>query len=310
MAMQDDDMSDIATTVLQYAPFMNFTDKDGDEEMRSPRTPTWAPSVAVTPFDFEKYFPRTPLPAHMKKAAAIPPPPESPLPWIWQCHLCRNRYPLGVTRRCLYDGHYYCSGETNVKNLKKKRKGHACSSEFDYEGWDEYGDWRREALQAVDNKRTLKRCEKCDFPSMCRTPKEQYPVQKPEKTRTSIALVEPTSKKQDKKPTTKLEFLLPSAEELTAMHEWDPEDEKRQAGSSSAKADKSIDFDAILHKEVSPTGNDGQKLKQRQSKVTDLWKGSMSNMKKDKSNGRGLTLNLEQEKPKKAVDFVMPSLDL
>lgn len=299
MAPQEDDMSDITTTILEYAPYVRFSET---EDIRSPRTPTWAPSVAVTPFDFEKYFPRSPLPPQMNKAT-IPPPPDTPLPWIWQCHLCRNRYALGVTRRCLYDGHYYCSGETNVKNLKKKKKGQAYSSEFDYEGWDDYGEWKRKALATMNQGKVLKRCEKCDFPSMCRTPRDQYPIQKEKK---SPPPVIPTA--QPKKSNLQLDFLLPSAEELVALEEGEKEELLRQAGSSCARADKHVDFEKILREAIR---QEEEAKKQKQSKLTDLWKGKGS-AKKEKGNG--LTLNLEQDKGRKTSsgtqEFVMPSLDL
>ena len=297
-------MSDITETVLQYDSYISFGE---DENMRSPRTPTWAPAVAVTPFDFEKYFPRTPLRPQMRKAT-VPPPPESPLPWIWQCHLCRNRYPLGVTRRCLYDGHYYCSGETNVKNLKKKKKGHACSSEFDYEGWDEYGEWKRKALAVIDQAKVSKRCDKCDFPSMCRTPPEQFPIKKEKKSPpppTVVAVAKP--KEQD----TQFDFELPSAQELTALEESDKEELLRQTGSSLAKADYTVDFEKILRDTL---GIEAGGKKQKQSKITDLLKGKTSS-KKDRTSdkrGNGLVLDLDQDKRRKSSgqEFVMPSLDL
>ncbi|KAE8442482.1 hypothetical protein EG329_003325 [Mollisiaceae sp. DMI_Dod_QoI] len=49
-------------------------------------------------------IPSPPLPAEYLKAA-----PPIPHPWIWRCHLCRTTYRLGVTSRCLRDGHYFCS---------------------------------------------------------------------------------------------------------------------------------------------------------------------------------------------------------
>ena len=38
-----------------------------------------------------------------------PPPPSNPYPWLWKCHLCNSIYRLGVTRRCLEDGHFFCA---------------------------------------------------------------------------------------------------------------------------------------------------------------------------------------------------------
>jgi hypothetical protein len=306
MASLHDDMSDIATTYLEYSPLMNLT--ANDDEARSPRTPTWGHSAILTPFDFEKYFPRSPLPPQMK--ATVPSPPDLPLPWVWQCHLCRNRYPLGVTRRCLYDGHYYCSGETNVKNLKKKKKGQACSSEFDYEGWDDYGEWKRKALRMIDNTKVPKRCEKCDFPSMCRTPVDQYPVKRERKS-SSLFISE---QKSPKKSTIQIDFQLPSAQELLALEEGEKEDLLRAAGSSCAKADKSVDFEKILS-EARRQEAEAKKIKQRQSKVTDFLKVKTGTKKEkvgDKhSAAASLTLNLEQDRARKgsASEFVVPSID-
>ena len=36
--------------------------------------------------------------------------PSLPYPWIWRCHMCGSIYRLGITRRCLHDGHFFCSG--------------------------------------------------------------------------------------------------------------------------------------------------------------------------------------------------------
>ncbi|KAF1809009.1 hypothetical protein P152DRAFT_379577, partial [Eremomyces bilateralis CBS 781.70] len=50
--------------------------------------------------------PRSTSPKSKRKP--LSPPPQSPLQWLWQCHICKASYPLGVTRRCLVDGHYFC----------------------------------------------------------------------------------------------------------------------------------------------------------------------------------------------------------
>lgn len=81
------------------------------------------------------------------------PPPSPPLKWVWQCHICLYTYPLGTTRRCLSDGHFFCSGVSvdkswrssiNPRQQKRKTKKHrACASEFDYAGWKAFGQWRR-----------------------------------------------------------------------------------------------------------------------------------------------------------------------
>jgi hypothetical protein len=310
MDSQYDDMSDIATTYLEYSPLVNSTPED--QEARSPRTPVWGASAILTPFDLDRYFPRSSHPPQMK--AAAPPPPDLPLPWVWQCHLCRHRYPLGVTRRCLYDGHYYCSGETNVKNLKKKKKGQACSSEFDYEGWDEYGEWKRKALQMTANTRVPSKCETCDFPSMCRTAVEQYPVKKERKSVTSPPSLFTPNLELPKKSNIQIDFQLPSAQELLALEEGEKDDLLRAAGSSCAKADKSVDFEKILA-EARRQEEEMRKNKQKQSKMTDFLKVKTSS-KKDKTTEKrsaaaSLTLNLEHDRQRKssASDFVMPSLD-
>ncbi|PVH97278.1 hypothetical protein DM02DRAFT_86864 [Periconia macrospinosa] len=111
-------------------------------------------SIPPSPFS-----PRTPLinintrpPTHRTKT--YPPPdttaaPPAPLQWLWQCHQCHRSYSLGVTRRCLEDGHHFCAGTTTVKTWrkplrpKKMKKHRACASEFDYLGWKNWGRWRR-----------------------------------------------------------------------------------------------------------------------------------------------------------------------
>ncbi|KAH6669804.1 hypothetical protein B0J14DRAFT_671427 [Halenospora varia] len=72
--------------------------------------------------------------------------------WIWRCHLCHRVYRLGVTRRCLDDGHYFCSiseGEstyaiTKADGTKITKVRRSCASEFDYSAWGIYNIWRRE----------------------------------------------------------------------------------------------------------------------------------------------------------------------
>jgi len=91
-----------------------------------------------------------------------PPPPIS-LAWLWTCHICRRSYAIGVTRRCLEDGHYLCSGVTENKALSRKagrkivRQHRPCSSEFDYGAWKEYGNWRRQAHVGGQIRRTPQR---------------------------------------------------------------------------------------------------------------------------------------------------------
>ena len=148
-----------------------------DDDIRSPRTPTYIPTSPnfskVTAFDLSRIFGSNETNIdEVPKSTHLSPEPVKPLAWIWQCHLCRTRYPLGVTRRCLHDGHFYCSGETDRPNLKKKKRGQSCSSEFDYIGWREWGEWKRKVLGNLENGIEIKSrasgCQKCEFPSQCR----------------------------------------------------------------------------------------------------------------------------------------------
>lgn len=88
---------------------------------------------------------------------------------MWSCHICHSNFPLGATRRCLHDGHYLCAGNTTNKRTRRSKKHKACSSEFDYDGWNKWGRWRRNNTQ--DQKHVIYRgkdCSNhCDFPSHC-----------------------------------------------------------------------------------------------------------------------------------------------
>jgi hypothetical protein len=55
-------------------------------------------------------------------------------------------------------------------NLKKKRKGQSCSSEFDYIGWKATEEWKREMRRGdwFLIAREPEGCENCEFPSQCR----------------------------------------------------------------------------------------------------------------------------------------------
>jgi hypothetical protein len=170
----DVDMTDVSpTSTTIEATYGTYT----DDELRSPRTPTYVPTSPsfskVTAFDRSRIF-SSPEPTINETTTPNPrlTKPAKPLAWIWQCHLCKSRYPLSVTRRCLQDGHLYCSGETDRPNLKKKTRSQSCSSEFDYIGWREWGQWKRRALgnleNGVEGKLCAKGCLKCEFPSQCR----------------------------------------------------------------------------------------------------------------------------------------------
>ncbi|EXJ75505.1 uncharacterized protein A1O5_00011 [Cladophialophora psammophila CBS 110553] len=150
-----------------------------DKGVRSPRTPTYIPDSLSTsslpPFDHTRYFAEHTLEGDNRQPMP-PAPQQQPVPWTWICHLCHSQYPLGVTRRCLVDGHYYCSGQTDWPSLKKKKKLRACSSEFDYAAWKTWGAWRRGILKIVQNEKVSKGCEYCDFPSQCRYPVDSHPL--------------------------------------------------------------------------------------------------------------------------------------
>jgi hypothetical protein len=172
--------SEIGISTARPSLDIDSIDIAEDTDIRSPRTPIYQPtspsSTSLSPFDPAKLFasqnaplkPTTALPT--KKT--LPPPPSDPLAWVWQCHLCRSRWPLGVTRRCLIDGHFYCSGDTQP-NVKRKKRGQSCSSEFDYVGWKDWGTWRRRALKTMSNPRIPAGCERCEYPSQCRYAAEE-----------------------------------------------------------------------------------------------------------------------------------------
>ena len=99
--------------------------------------------------------------------------PIEPMTWVWSCHKCHTRYPLGTTRKCLHDGHLFCGGTTVDKYTGKVKRHRACGSEFDYIGWEEFGAWKRgtagiKPISAASNAKSDKHCEnQCDFPSAC-----------------------------------------------------------------------------------------------------------------------------------------------
>lgn len=109
----------------------------------SPRSPT-------TP-QFSRPLHPQPRIAHSTTQPTISP-PAPPRPWLWQCHICRRGYSLGTTRRCLEDGHYFCSFGTSANRARRglnfTKRHFACASQFDYHGWIAWGDWRRGELQS------------------------------------------------------------------------------------------------------------------------------------------------------------------
>ncbi|CAK4033182.1 Hypothetical predicted protein [Lecanosticta acicola] len=100
--------------------------------------------------------------ANLRAGTDLVPPPPEPLRWLWQCHKCNRVYPLGVTRRCLDDGHTFCPGMTVVKRSKRNENKRtvrhaACASEFDYQGWKGWGVWRRGVVERVEAAEALMR---------------------------------------------------------------------------------------------------------------------------------------------------------
>ena len=169
----DVDMKDVsAASTTDDRTYGTTTDDDG----RSPRTPIYVPTSPtysnVTAFDPSRIFLSPEKPFSKNFPSTLVPQPANPLAWIWQCHLCNSRYHLSVTRRCLQDGHFYCSGETDRPNLKRKKRGQSCSSEFDYIGWREWGEWKRKVLSNLENSieihNSSKGCQRCEYPSQCR----------------------------------------------------------------------------------------------------------------------------------------------
>ncbi|KAI9053996.1 hypothetical protein LZ554_002940 [Drepanopeziza brunnea f. sp. 'monogermtubi'] len=70
----------------------------------SPSSTTSGPLTPPPRLHLRAIIPSPLLPAEYFKTA-----PPFPYPWIWRCHLCHSVYRLGVTRRCLEDGHFFCS---------------------------------------------------------------------------------------------------------------------------------------------------------------------------------------------------------
>lgn len=121
-------------------------------------TPFRSSHLIIPPSPFTPQLPISPpskpkiKPASPKISLSVPPPPQEPLKWLWQCHCCARIYHLGTTRRCLDDGHYFCAGAPVTKRDRKTglrimRKSRACASEFDYQGWKTWGTWRRDVAE-------------------------------------------------------------------------------------------------------------------------------------------------------------------
>ncbi|KAJ2900626.1 hypothetical protein MKZ38_002285 [Zalerion maritima] len=117
--------------------------------------------ASVTP---SKPLPPTP-------SSPPPPRPRDACPWFWRCHNCGTWYRLGTTRRCLECSHIFCTSTQEPATASTSKKGRkistrrktttsssssssssssgrpaaSCRAEFDYAGWKQLGEWRREA---------------------------------------------------------------------------------------------------------------------------------------------------------------------
>jgi hypothetical protein len=178
-----------------YIGFFMMSETKTRSPLRISPTPFKSSFLSIPPSPFSPRTPLTPklpLPyptqnpvqsTRVYAPAAVEAPP-SPLSWVWTCHQCHRSYHLDVTRRCLEDGHHFCSGTTTVKAWRKSvsprrvRKHRACASEFDYSGWKTWGRWRRGGSKVVQGRRldhqqasaqSKKDCwNNCDYPSECR----------------------------------------------------------------------------------------------------------------------------------------------
>ncbi|KAH7081893.1 hypothetical protein BKA63DRAFT_463449 [Paraphoma chrysanthemicola] len=152
----------------------------------SPRTPL---TPASKPHSHYKLH-TTPQSQHTNPDNQNHDAPSSPLAWTWQCHQCSRSYSLSATRRCLDDGHAFCSGTTVLKSARigkaarRSKRHRACKSEFDYSGWKDWGRWKRARTHGWLSRHDVgiirgnsigqsgkkgKNCWlTCDYPSECR----------------------------------------------------------------------------------------------------------------------------------------------
>ncbi|MCJ1430240.1 hypothetical protein MMC29_008157 [Sticta canariensis] len=146
--------------------------RTGPSSPVSPLSPL--PSTAGSPI-------RSPISTSTSDCPSLPPQaPPSPVPWVWYCHICHKRYPLGATRRCLHDGHKACFSPFEKPNKRpaKLKQRQPCTTEFDYRGWRAWNEWRRRDFprrQTKHKQRTRDCCHKCDYPSQCAKSDHSFP---------------------------------------------------------------------------------------------------------------------------------------
>ena len=96
----------------------------------------------------------------------IPIPQPKTKEWKWVCHLCRSKYRLGVTNRCLIDGHYFCSGKP-TNGVNGETKGRSCKSYLDKNGWMKRNGYRT-TVRCLKGIESSPGCwEDCYYPGMC-----------------------------------------------------------------------------------------------------------------------------------------------
>ncbi|RYP16077.1 hypothetical protein DL765_005335 [Monosporascus sp. GIB2] len=162
---------------------VKFSSKPSTASVFSP--PSAGSPKAITPHPMAppaRLHLRSILPTSPDCLPTPPPPPPNPRPWIWQCYGCLTIWRLASTRRCLVCSHNYCTTtmrQTGRGRGKKRRRGNGafyCRAEFDYQGWEEWGAWRREGLGrgAVQRNRDRAFLDRehdcwldCDYPSQC-----------------------------------------------------------------------------------------------------------------------------------------------
>ncbi|KAI1471938.1 uncharacterized protein F4812DRAFT_199782 [Daldinia caldariorum] len=161
-------------------PTLSIFSRKSSSTTPTPSAPTSSPSpdTRTTPNPLTppaRLHLRHILPSTPDGVPTPPPPPRQPFPWLWQCHSCDTVYRLGCTRRCLVCSHDYCLSATPPKTSrgKKRRRSAMCVSEFDYNGWAEWGAWRRKVLGMEKHheqdflKETHNCMTDCNYPSEC-----------------------------------------------------------------------------------------------------------------------------------------------
>ena len=182
-------------------------------------------------------------------------PPPAPPPWMWTCHCCHKPYALGVTRRCLEDGHMFCTGRTSLVTGQKTAE-RSCNSSFDYTGWAEWQIWRRGIYDGGPQSYSpgKKHCwMNCDFPSECRwshrfkKAQTAVVVTRGNRVRTEVTVIETEVKAETMEYEKEADQTTIVVEEVTAQ-EPDLLD-----GSDEPGSPEEDEFDDVNHGHVSAT---------------------------------------------------------